>query len=112
MHDDLSLSEIKKEWHGSLRAYLIGFLVSLVLTSASFLLVMTKALSGTHLIFAIVGLAIIQAFVQLFFFLHLGQEEKPRWESLVCAFMILVLLIIALGSLWVMYNLNDRMMHD
>jgi cytochrome o ubiquinol oxidase operon protein cyoD len=29
--------------------------------------------------------------------MHLGQEAKPRWESVVFYFMVLVLLIVALG---------------
>ena len=34
MHDDLSLEEIKKEWHGTLKSYVIGFIASLLLTAA------------------------------------------------------------------------------
>lgn len=112
MHNHQSLKEIKKEWHGSLSSYLIGLLCSLVLTSASFFLVFTKVISGVPLIFTIVTFALVQAILQLIFFLHLGQEAKPRWETMVCGFMILVLVIIVLGSLWIMYNLNDRTMFD
>jgi cytochrome o ubiquinol oxidase subunit IV len=112
MHDHLSLKDIKKEWHGTLNAYLIGFFGSLVLTGASFLLVITKALQGQLLIYSIITLALAQAVVQLLFFLHVGQEAKPRWETLVFYFMIMILLIIVVGSLWIMYNLNDRMMSD
>ncbi|MBA2727733.1 MAG: cytochrome o ubiquinol oxidase subunit IV [Parachlamydiaceae bacterium] len=110
MSEELSLSEIKKEWHGSLKAYVIGFIASLVLTGISFILVITKQLTGTALVYAIVALALIQAIFQLLFFMHLGQEAKPRWESIVFYFMVLVLLIIALGSLWIMNDLNDRVM--
>lgn len=110
MHPDLSLKEMKKEWHGSLKAYVIGFVASVLLTAASFLLVISQLLSGYAIIFALIGLAIVQAGVQLLFFLHVGQEAKPRWETLVFWFMVVVLLIIALGSLWIMYDLNSRMM--
>lgn len=110
MTTELSLKEIQKEWHGTPRAYLIGFISSFVLTAASFTLVMLGLLTGTALIYAIVGLALVQAIVQLLFFLHVGQEAPPRWETLVFAFMVLVLLIIAIGSLWIMNDLNDRVM--
>lgn len=110
MHDDLSLKEIQKEWHGTALSYLIGFIFSLLLTFASFILVVTKAISGPYLIYALIGLALVQAIIQVLFFLHVGQEAKPRWETLVFYFMILVLIIIALGSLWVMYDLNNRVM--
>lgn len=112
MEHELTLKEIKKEWHGTFRAYLIGFLVSIFLTVISFYLVAEKVLSGPPLIYTLVGLALLQAVFQLLFFLHVGQEAKPRWETLIFFFMVLVLLIIAIGSLWVMYDLNDRVMSE
>jgi cytochrome o ubiquinol oxidase operon protein cyoD len=112
MQHDLSLKEIQKEWHGTYKAYAIGFIASLLLTSASFLLVLTEALTGRSLVFTIVALAMVQAIFQLLFFLHVGQEAKPRWETVIFGFMLLLLLIIAVGSLWVMNDLNDRVMMD
>lgn len=110
MSAELSLKEMQKEWHGSLKSYVIGFFSSLTLTGISFFLVTMKVLSGQYLIYTLVGLAITQAIVQLLFFLHLGQEPKPRWETLIFCFMVLILLIITLGSLWIMNDLNERMM--
>lgn len=110
MHHELSLREIKKEWHGSLKAYVKGFITSIVLTAASFLLVITKALTGPILIYTLIGLALIQALCQLLFFLHVGEEPKPRWETLVFYFMVLILLIVAIGSIWIMHDLDERMM--
>lgn len=112
MQHDLSLKEMKKEWHGTLHSYLIGFVLSFLLTSLSFLLVAAKVLSGKALVYTIVALALVQAVCQLLFFLHLGQEAKPRWETLIFYFMLALLLIIALGSLWIMSDLNDRVMLD
>lgn len=108
--DDLSLKEIQKEWHGTLKSYLVGFVVCVLLTAASFFLVITRILSGSALMYAIIGLALVQAIIQLLFFLHVGQEAKPRWETVVFYFMLLILLIIVLGSLWIMADLNERMM--
>ncbi len=98
---DLSLKQIKKEWHGTLKSYLIGFTVSLILTIISFSL-RDKVM--------IAGFALTQAVCQLFLFLHLGSEAKPRWETIVFYFIFLILLIIVLGSLWIMFDLNRRMM--
>jgi cytochrome o ubiquinol oxidase operon protein cyoD len=107
---ELSFKQIKKEWHGSLKAYAIGFIASLVLTTAAFLLVITKNLDGTTLAYTLVALALVQAFFQLLFFLHVGQEPKPRWETLTFCFMFVILLIVAIGTLWIMHDLNERMM--
>lgn len=110
MHHDLTLKETKKQWHGSLKAYAIGFIACLILTSASFLLTIYKPFEGFTLPIGLVALALLQAVVQLLLFLHVGQEAKPRWETMVFLFMLLVLCIIAGGTLWIMYNLNWRVM--
>lgn len=112
MSHELTLKEIQKEWHGTLKSYGIGFIGSLALTAISFLLVFTKLFSEQTLIYSIVALALVQGIVQLLFFLHLGQEAKPRWETIVFCFMVIVLLIIALGSLWIMSDLNERVMSN
>lgn len=107
-----SLSEIQKEWHGTLKAYVIGFIASISLTAISFILVIAKLLTGQELVIILSVLALIQAIFQLLFFLHLGQEAKPRWETVTFFFMLLLLVIIVLGSLWIMYDLNDRVMSN
>jgi len=106
MHHEPSLTQIQKEWHGTIKSYVIGFTASLLLTSVSFLLVAKEMVSG-HILIA---LALLQAAIQLRFFLHLGQEAKPRWETLIFYFMLLLLAIVAFGTLWIMSDLNDRMM--
>jgi len=112
MHDHLSLKAIQKEWHGTVKSYLIGFIASFLLTTISFTLVSTHALTGHTLVYTIIGLALTQAILQLLFFLHVGQEPKPRWETIVFFFMVMVLLIIVGGSLWIMNDLNDRVMSE
>jgi cytochrome o ubiquinol oxidase subunit IV len=112
MHEELSLQQIQKEWHGTLKAYVIGLIASVVLTAAAFFLVAVRLFTGYGLIFTIIGLGIVQAAAQLLFFLHVGQESKPRWETLLFLFMVMVLLIIVIGSLWIMYDLNHRVMPE
>ncbi len=97
---------------GRYKAYVIGFIASIVLTICSFSLVILRPFSEQILIYTVVGLALVQAVVQLLFFLHVGQEAKPRWETLVFFFMAFILLIIAIGTLWIMYDLNNRTMSN
>ncbi|NGX57541.1 MAG: Cytochrome bo(3) ubiquinol oxidase subunit 4 [Chlamydiae bacterium] len=111
MEEELSLKEMQKTWHGSLRSYLIGFIASLLLTTLAFLLVYGQVFSGPILIMTISGLALVQAAFQLKYFLNLGKEEKPYWETFIFFFMLLILLIIVCGSLWIMHDLNVRMMN-
>jgi cytochrome o ubiquinol oxidase operon protein cyoD len=110
MTHELNLEESKNEWHGTVKAYVIGFFGSLILTAISFLLVITKPFSKFQVMIAIVFLALIQAIVQLRYFLHVGEEPKPRWETVIFYLMVVILIIIAIGSLWIMYDLNDRLM--
>jgi cytochrome o ubiquinol oxidase operon protein cyoD len=109
-HQHLSFQEIKKEWKGSFKSYVIGFFLSLIFTSLSFYLVLAKVLEGMPLLYSIVALAITQAAIQLIFFVHLGQEDKPKWESLIFFFMLLLLSIIAAGTIWIMQDLDARVM--
>jgi cytochrome o ubiquinol oxidase operon protein cyoD len=94
--------------HGGVGSYVVGFVLSLALTLVAYTCVVSHSF-GTYLIAVIVALAIAQLLVQLFFFLHLGRESKPRWKLVVFLFMLLVLAILVFGSLWIMNNLNYHM---
>lgn len=96
---------------GSVKSYTIGFVLSLVFTLVPYLLVTQDISSGNLLLFGLAAFAIAQVFVQLLFFLHLKQEERPRWQSMAFGFMTLVVVILAFGSLWIMNNLDYRMNH-
>jgi cytochrome o ubiquinol oxidase operon protein cyoD len=93
----------------TLRAYVSGFTLSIVLTLAAYFLAVNHSLKKMALIQVLVELAIVQFLVQMFFFLHLGRETKPRWKLLTVVLMIVFVLIVVLGSIWIMYNLNYRM---
>lgn len=95
---------------GTFKSYLAGFIMCIILTLAAYFLVSERWLSGWNLILSISGLGIIQFVVQLIFFLHLGKETRPHWNFLIFLFMGLIALIIVAGSLWIMYNLNERVM--
>jgi len=98
----------------SKRTYIVGFIISIVLTLEAYFLVTRGALSQWVLIFTILALAVVQLFVQLYFFLHLGEETKPRWRLTTFLFAGLVVLIVVFGSLWIMTNLdyNHEKLHS
>lgn len=95
---------------GTTMSYVVGFVMSLELTLAAYLLVVNQVLDRRMLLAVIVGLAIAQLLVQLTFFLHLGRESKPRWNLTVLLFAALVVIILVFGSLWIMNNLNYHTM--
>ncbi|MDB5161152.1 MAG: putative cytochrome ubiquinol oxidase chain cyoD, partial [Candidatus Saccharibacteria bacterium] len=94
---------------GSLTSYTVGFIYSLVLTFTAYIFISNHVFSGNALIGAIIALAIVQLLVQLVFFLHLDRESKPRWNLVVLLFALMVVLIVVIGSLWIMSNLNYHM---
>lgn len=96
--------------HGSLKSYMIGTILSLVLTLASFGVVMYRLVPPAAGLAAIVVLCVAQLVVQLVYFLHIGASRSQRANTgiFVCtAFLIAV--IVGL-SLWVMHNANVNMM--
>jgi cytochrome o ubiquinol oxidase operon protein cyoD len=112
MDKEVEIKQATGASRGTLISYIIGFLLSLELTMASYLLV-TRHVNSHHALFthrfligAIATLAIMQLLVQLVCFLHLNRESKPRWNLLVLAFAAIVVVILVFGSLWIMDNLN------
>lgn len=94
---------------GSYKSYLIGFVLSIVFTLTAYFLTTGHVLEAWTLALTISALAVAQVFVQLFFFLHLAEEQSPRWNLIAFIFMAIVVVIIVGGSLWIMYNLDYHM---
>ncbi len=100
----------------TLRSYIIGFVLSLVLTlSAAWLVWMNihfgdGMISRITVIGILIALALIQLLVQLIFFMHLAGESGPRWRLGVFAGTVGIILIIVIGSIWIMDHLNYNMM--
>lgn len=94
----------------TLTKYVIGFVLSLVLTFGAYLLVTEKIVTGTQLVLLLGVLALVQMVVQLIFFLHLGDEVGSRYKLASFLFMSGILLILVVGSIWIMNNMNYNMM--
>lgn len=91
---------------GSAFSYTMGFILSLFFTLIPYLLVTRDVVDSWIVPAALAVFAVGQVFVQLVFFLHLGQEKKPKWKNYSFAFMVMVVVILVFGSLWIMNNLN------
>ncbi len=97
--------------HGSLRGYLIGFGLSVVLTAIPFWLVMAHVLpTATATVFTVMGFAAVQVVVHVIYFLHLDTKVEAGWNLMALAFTLVVVAIALVGSVWVMYHLNANMM--
>jgi cytochrome o ubiquinol oxidase subunit IV len=108
-HDDHGHGE--SQAHGSLRSYLIGFILSVILTAVPFWLVMTGALDSKQATaFAIMAFAVVQIVVHMVYFLHMNAKSEGGWSMLALIFTLIIVGIALTGSLWVMYHLNANMM--
>jgi len=97
--------------HGSLREYLIGFALSVVLTAIPFWLVMSGVIqSKVATGFIIMAFAVAQIVVHMVYFLHMNAKTDEGWTAVALIFTLVLVVITLAGSLWVMHHLNVNMM--
>lgn len=96
--------------HGSLKSYIAGFALSIVLTLISFWIVLSGSVPRDSIELWLALFAVLQLLVQLGFFLHLGANPEQQQNTAIFLFTALVLGIAVGGSLWVMHNANVLMM--
>lgn len=95
--------------HGTTRSYVVGFILSLVFTLIPYHLVVNKIISGNALLAAILGFAVIQMFIQIFFFLHLGRGPKPLYNVVFFGATAGLIILVIAASLLIMSNLYRNM---
>ena len=102
-------------YHASMKGYATGFALSILLTAIPFWLVMSKALPTLGMTaFVVLGFAAVQIVVHMIYFLHMNTRVEGGWSMMALLFTGILVVIMLAGSIWVMYNLNTKMMpvHD
>ena len=94
----------------TLRTYVTGFVLSLVLTCTGYFFAVDHAVPLQIMLVVIVVCAVVQFVVQMSCFLHLGKDESSREKLVVLACAAVIVSILVGGSLWIMSSLNSRMM--
>jgi cytochrome o ubiquinol oxidase operon protein cyoD len=87
---------------GSLRAYVIGFILSIILTIIPLFLVLNHMMSKTPLMVSILVAAILQFAIQLFFFMHFREGDKPRYNAMALILGLVFAVTLVFGSIWIM----------
>ncbi|NBU33938.1 cytochrome o ubiquinol oxidase subunit IV [bacterium] len=95
--------------HGTVKSYVIGFLLSLLFTFIPYVIVVNQVVTGTKLLITILGFGVIQAIIQVTFFLHLGRGPKPNWNQFFFVSTIAIILIVVGGSIIIIQNLHYNM---
>ena len=95
---------------GGLKAYVIGFVLSVILTAIPFGLVMYPQFSTNTTILLVLAFAAVQVVVHLVYFLHMDSSPEQRETVVSFIFTAIILAIIIGGSIWIMQNLNHNTM--
>jgi cytochrome o ubiquinol oxidase operon protein cyoD len=97
--------------HGTFRGYMTGFVLSVILTAIPFWLVMGDVLDDTLMTsIVIMALAAVQIVVHMIYFLHMNTKSEGGWTFLALAFTLTLVVITLVGSIWVMYHMDQNMM--
>lgn len=95
---------------GSLKGYTTGFILSIILTTIAFWLVMNGAAPHWVILSGIFGMGITQIVVHLHYFLHLNTSSSARWNVLALLLTLLIMALFIGGTLWIMSHLEYRLM--
>jgi len=96
--------------HGTWHGYLIGYISAALLTTAAFVLATNEWMTPASVVAAVSVLAVAQMLVHLIFFLHINTAPEQRTNILAFATTMLIILIVVVGSLWIMSHLRHNMM--
>ena len=108
--DRPTLADMEEGASSGVTVYTIGLVLAIVLTAASFWVANTSLLWPPGVPLGLAVLAIAQMGVHLVFFLHITSGPDNTNNVLALAFGVLIVTIVVVGSLWIMFNLNDNMM--
>jgi cytochrome o ubiquinol oxidase operon protein cyoD len=96
--------------HATVKGYLTGFILSLILTAIPFWIVMGNVFDkSSTTAFVVLAFAAVQIVVHMIYFLHMNAKSEHGWTMLALIFTVVVVVITLSGSLWVMYHMNHNM---
>ena len=89
--------------------YTLGLALAVILTATSFWVANTSLLWAPGIALGLTVLVIAQMGIHLVFFLHITTGPDNVNNVLALAFGALIVFLILVGSIWIMYNLNQSM---
>ena len=98
------------EHKSELRSYIAGYVLSVLLTVPPFGFVAWHGASRSTLIWIIAGTAVTQIAVHFRFFLHINLSKSKRDDLQLILFSLLIVALMAGGTIWILGNLRARMM--
>ena len=95
---------------GAIQVYLLGLLLAVGLTVASFWVAGSNLVWGPGIPAALIALAVAQIGVHLVFFLHITSGPENTNNTLALAFGVMIVVLVVAGSMWIMAHLNHNVM--
>ena len=93
-----------------IQGYVIGLGLATLITCVAFFIAQTTLVWGPSIPIALFVLAVAQMGVHLVFFLHITSGPDNENNILALAFGVLIVMLVIVGSLWIMGHLNHNMM--
>jgi cytochrome o ubiquinol oxidase subunit IV len=111
-HGDIAPGDLQgaPDIRRAIGGYLLGFALAAGLTLVSFYITHSTLVWQPSIPIALSVLAIAQMGVHLVFFIHLTSGPDNLNNILALAFGLLIVILLVLGSLWIMTHLNHNMM--
>ncbi|MEE3622655.1 cytochrome o ubiquinol oxidase subunit IV [Nitrospirillum sp. BR 11752] len=107
---DTAPGDSREELLASLKVYIVGLALAILLTATSFWAASTHVLWPQGVPIGLAVLAVAQMGVHLVFFLHITTGPDNTNNVLALAFGVLIVFLVVAGSLWIMANLSANMM--
>ncbi|PID65607.1 MAG: cytochrome o ubiquinol oxidase subunit IV [Gammaproteobacteria bacterium] len=103
------------EAHGSVKEYVTGLILSIILTVVPFGLVIygqqaDSQVSSSAVMVVIIACAIAQLLVQGIFFLHMNGHSSQMWNTTSAVYIIFTVLFFVVGTIWIFGHLNHNML--
>ncbi len=92
------------------KSYMVGFLLSVILTAMPFWAVMTHHFEKPLTIAVVLVAAIVQIVVHLKYFLHLNFSKEGKLNTFSFLFTALIIVMVVGLSVWIIYAANALMM--
>ena len=108
--DTSALPDVERGTSSGVLIYSIGLALAVVLTAMSFWVANTSLLWPPGVSLGLTVLAIAQMGIHLVFFLHVTTGPDNTNNVMALAFGVLIVLLVVVGSLLIMADLNDNMM--
>lgn len=99
-----------REQARELRSYFIGYGLALGLSVVPFAAVAWGGLPAATTLWLIAAFALVQIVIHFRFFLHIDLGRQNREDLWLILFSVLLFVLMAGGTVWILFNLHMRMM--